>query len=177
MARRALVLFLRVSDIGKRKFRLVAPALLLSSLLFEAVPAFPGHGLLQGLLSLAIPVLYLGEDLEKAWRSPSVVRHLRQRWLDLLVLGIVTLFGLERASLLLQPGAFGAPGALHNLALYTTVFYTAALLKLVTRARRAVDFLAQLDLRPSQTIVASFLGAILVGSLLLTLPQGTVAGV
>jgi len=174
MARRALVLFLRVSDIGKRKVRLVAPALLLSSLLFEAAPPFPGRGLLLALLSLAISLLYLGEDLEKAWRSPSVVRHLRQRWLDLLVLGIVGLFGVERALLLLEPGA---PGALHNLALYTTVFYAAALLKLITRARRAVDFLAQLDLRPSQTIVASFLGAILVGSLILTLPQATVAGV
>lgn len=177
MARRALVLFLRVSDIGKRKLRLVAPALLIGSLLLEAAPPFPVQRLLLGLLSLAVPLLYVGEDLEKAWRSPSLLPHLRQRWLDLLVLATVGIFGLQRASLLLEPEAFGAPGAIRRLAFYGTVFYAAALLKLVTRARRAVDFLAELDLRPSQTIAASFLGAALLGSLLLTLPQATVSGV
>lgn len=177
MARRALVLFLRVSDIGKRKLRLAAPALLLPSLLLEAAPDLPARSLVQGLVSLAIPLLYLGEDLEKAWRSPSPPRHIRQRWLDLLALATVAIFGLQRASLLLEPGAFGAPGAIQRLTFYSTVFYTAALLKLVTRARRAVDFLAHLDLRPSQTIAVSFFGAALLGSLLLTLPQATVSGV
>lgn len=177
MARRALVLFLRASDIGKRKLRLAAPALLVPSLLLEAAPDFPAQGLVQGLLSLAIPLLYLGEDLEKAWRSPSPLRHMRQRWLDLLVLSTVVIFGLQRASLLLEPGAFGAPAAIQRLTFYSTVFYTAALLKLVTRARRAVDFLADMELRPSQTIAASFFGAAFLGSLLLTLPQATVSGV
>jgi trk system potassium uptake protein TrkH len=177
MARRALVLFLRASDIGKRKLRLAAPALLGPSLLLEAAPDFPGRGLVQGLLSLAIPLLYFGEDLEKAWRSPSPLRHIRQRWLDLLVLATVGIFGLQRASLLLDPGAFGTTGAIQRLVFYSTVFYTAALLKLVTRARQAVDFLAHLDLRPSQTIAVSFFGAALLGSLLLTLPQATVSGV
>ncbi len=177
MARRALVLFLRTSDIGKRKLRLAAPALLLASLLLEAAPDFPARSLVQGLLSLAILLFYLGEDLEKAWRSPSPLRHIRQRWLDLLVLATVGIFGLQRASLLLEPGASGAPGALQRLAFYSTVFYTAALLKVATRARRAMDFLAHLDLRPSQTIAVSFFGAALLGSLLLTLPQATVSGV
>jgi trk system potassium uptake protein TrkH len=174
MARRALVLFLRVSDIGKRKLRLAAPVLLILSFLLEAAPPFPGRRVLLGVLSLAIPLLYLGEDTEKAWRSRSPLRHLRQRWLDLLVLAIVGLFGVERALLLREAGD---PGPLPRLALYTTVFYTAALLKLVTRARRAVDFLAELDLRPSQTIVLSFVGAMVMGTLLLTLPQATITGV
>ena len=70
MFRRALVGFLRASDIGKEKFRLLAPVLLVLSLLLEAAPVFPGRGLLLGLLSLAISAFYMAEDLGKALRSP-----------------------------------------------------------------------------------------------------------
>ena len=110
------------------------------------------------------------------WRLPPVgriFRHVRDTWLDTVLTFTVTLVGLERCWVvylgLSNREAEAAVEAAYRL--FTAIFYLALLFKTFTGTARARSFFQSLGRSPSAMTAFTFAVFILVGALLLCLPQ------
>jgi trk system potassium uptake protein TrkH len=109
-------------------------------------------------------------------RAPAgrrFVRHVRDNWFDALVLACVLLLAGERAWIIW----LGLRNQVEDLSLdaayrkFAVIFYIALMLKTFTGGSKARNFLHSLGRSPSAMTAFTFAVVILLGSLLLCLPQ------
>lgn len=127
------------------------------------------------LLTAALVLLFARESWAGLKGEASFARGLKPRWPDLAVLGVTALFGTEKIVVgirLLE----GVTAASENaFRLYATIFVIGAVLKTFFRSDVAGIFLSSLRLRPPQTMLISYVSGMVLGALLLVLPQAVVS--
>lgn len=129
----------------------------------------------EGPLTLLTGLIVLGLLLEEsqAYRGdtpPWAV--LRARWFPTLLLLVVGVLAADRAWLFLHLGGDEVRRLLPRLhSADLLLFYGASALKLFVRSPRIETFLLHLERYPGRAIAVSFAAAILVGTVLLSLPQ------
>lgn len=113
-----------------------------------------------GFANLAVLVVFVADVAVRILVSPDRRAHLRQNWLDLIVL----LPLLQHI------------GGVHRGAWSVLARQTAIVVMLLTRTRRVKRLFSSFTLKPAQLMALTFLGAIYAGTVLLMLPAASRAG-
>ena len=110
-------------------------------------------------VNLGVWFLFIVEVLSHVVASNDKAAYLRSHWIE----GIVFI-----------PLIQYVPGA-HHPEVFSVVRQVVIAVMLISRIRRARSLLKLLELKPAQLMLAGFLAAIGVGTVLLTLPAATVS--
>lgn len=119
--------------------------------------------LLRG-IGYAVLLAFLAKVSVRYALASSKWSHFRRTWLDLLIMVLLT-FALTSPSIPLK-----AP------VVFVIVREMAAAIQRASRTQTARQLLIQLEMNPAQLLALSFLGAILLGTVLLTFPSATQDG-
>lgn len=129
-------------------------------LIIENTAFGDAHALAFSGVNLAVWLLLIADVLYRLQKSDGRAAHLRRHWPEFIVfLPLVQYF----------------PGV-HHPSAFTIVRQTVIVVMLLVRIRKATGLVHLLELKPAQALIGGFFGAIVVGSILLTLPMATVTG-
>lgn len=152
----------------------LTPALLLAAIALAeyALPWRAPGRVLTFLLAALLTARFVRQSLSHLRAAARVRAVLRTRFLELALTAAALLVLASKAAVWVQVLGGGAPAAALDRAYrqYAALFLIVAGLRLVAGDYPVRRLLHRLELRPAQTVALGFAGAILAGTLLLSLP-------
>ncbi|MBU0630613.1 MAG: TrkH family potassium uptake protein [Candidatus Margulisbacteria bacterium] len=130
-------------------------------LFFQNLSIIQAHQALIHKINFVILLVFIIDVVARAVAAPDKQQYLLSHWLDLIVFVPLLRF---------------IP-FVENLPFYVILWQTILIFMLISRSRRAGRLIAMISFRPAQLMLISFSFAIAVGTILLSLPAATAAGV